>query len=306
MVNKVMTSKQFINGLKTALNQKTKYDNHYPKNLGYFDGNVYSFDCWNLIKVVLSGWKPTGKVGSYIPTSKLVTGDIDGATLLKNCDVRSKDFSQLKTPGSYLYLSNSPHSGVYIGDTQLNGRLYNVIECTGAWKTHKVTLSYVAPDGGRYNYKGGEKALAWTDWGLLNYVDYSDVQPVQPVPTPVPTPAPQPAPSPAPTEQNYYIVQKNDTLDSIAKKFNTTYQELARINNIKNPNLIYPGQKIYLGETQNQSEPTQAEPVYYTVQKNDTLSSISLRFGTPIEQLKQWNNIKNINLIYTGQKLRVK
>ena len=41
-----------------------------------------------------------------------------------------------------------------------------------------------------------------------------------------------------------YIVKKGDTLSGIAKKYNTTYQSLAKYNNIKNPNLIFIGQKI--------------------------------------------------------------
>lgn len=43
-----------------------------------------------------------------------------------------------------------------------------------------------------------------------------------------------------------YIVKKGDTLSGIAKKYGTTYQQLAKLNNIKNPNLIYVGQKIYI------------------------------------------------------------
>ena len=41
-----------------------------------------------------------------------------------------------------------------------------------------------------------------------------------------------------------YTVKAGDTLSAIAKKYNTTYQELARKNNIANPNKIYVGQKI--------------------------------------------------------------
>lgn len=42
----------------------------------------------------------------------------------------------------------------------------------------------------------------------------------------------------------YYIVKKGDTLSKIAKEYKTTYQQLAKINGIKNVNLIYVGQKI--------------------------------------------------------------
>lgn len=43
-----------------------------------------------------------------------------------------------------------------------------------------------------------------------------------------------------------YIVKKGDTLSSIAKNYGTTYQKIASDNNIKNPNLIYPGQKLVI------------------------------------------------------------
>ena len=43
-----------------------------------------------------------------------------------------------------------------------------------------------------------------------------------------------------------YTVVKGDTLWSIAKKFNTTVDELVRLNNIKNKNLIYVGQVLKL------------------------------------------------------------
>ena len=50
------------------------------------------------------------------------------------------------------------------------------------------------------------------------------------------------------TTNNYnietYTVIKGDTLWNIAKRFNTTVDELVRLNNIKNKNLIYPGQVL--------------------------------------------------------------
>lgn len=46
------------------------------------------------------------------------------------------------------------------------------------------------------------------------------------------------------TNITYYTVKSGDTLSQIAKSYNTTYEHLASINNITNPSLIYPGQKI--------------------------------------------------------------
>ena len=52
-------------------------------------------------------------------------------------------------------------------------------------------------------------------------------------------------PTPTPSSSDYeYVVKSGDTLSSIARRYNTTYQELARYNNIANPNLIYVNQVI--------------------------------------------------------------
>lgn len=118
--------------------------------------------------------------------------------------------------------------------------------------------------------------------------------------TPTPTPAPTPTPTPTPSGTTY-TVQKGDTLSGIAAKFGTTYQKIAADNGIANPNKIYPGQvlKINGGSSSSSSE-------YYTVQKGDNLSKIASKYGTTVYQLVAWNNISNPNLIYPGQKLRVK
>lgn len=50
----------------------------------------------------------------------------------------------------------------------------------------------------------------------------------------------------------------------------------------------------------------ESEPRYYTVKNGDTLSEIAEDFGTTVDQLVRWNNIYNPDLIYPGQKLRVR
>lgn len=51
---------------------------------------------------------------------------------------------------------------------------------------------------------------------------------------------------PKESKEVIYIVKKGDTLSGIASKYNTTYQKIAKDNNIKNPNLIYPEQKLVI------------------------------------------------------------
>lgn len=54
------------------------------------------------------------------------------------------------------------------------------------------------------------------------------------------------------------------------------------------------------------SKKTTSSKTYYTVKSGDTLSAIASKYGTTVSQLVSWNGIKNANLIYAGQKLRVK
>lgn len=284
-----MTNKEFINALIVAHEVPNCYSNKFPKNLGFYDGSKYSFDCWNLIKVVLSGWKPTGIKGDYIKPAKLVTGDIDGKTLLNKCSNRSKDFSKLSIPGTYLYLASDPHSGIYIGDRTIDGKVYNVIEATKNGKFgNGVLYTYVDKDGTRRKYKGSSSvSLKWSEYGLLSsYVKYLD-EPIEIEKAAVPGKA-------------FCYAKRGDTLSGIAKMNDMTLAELVSYNpQIKDINKINIGDKIYL------SSGTVEE--YYTVQKGDTLGAIARKFNIALNKLLGLNpNIKNPNLIHPGDKIRVK
>lgn len=101
-----------------------------------------------------------------------------------------------------------------------------------------------------------------------------------------------------------YTVKKGDTLSAIAKKYNTTYQKIASDNGIKNPNLIRIGQVLKINT--NQKNTSTSSITYYTVKKGDTLSAIAKKYGTSVNNIVKLNNIKNPNLIYPNQKIRVK
>ena len=49
-----------------------------------------------------------------------------------------------------------------------------------------------------------------------------------------------------------------------------------------------------------------SSPIYYTVKSGDTLSGIASKYGTTYQKIAQLNGISNPNLIYAGQRLRVK
>ena len=112
----------------------------------------------------------------------------------------------------------------------------------------------------------------------------------------------------APSSRHYiktYIVQSGDTLTSIAKKFNTTTDKIALLNNITNPNLIYPGQILKIETSINSSTRGYNFNTMYTVQKGDTLLGISRKLDVDYKELIQKNDITNQNLIYPGEVLKI-
>ena len=99
---------------------------------------------------------------------------------------------------------------------------------------------------------------------------------------------------------------RGDTLISIARRYGTTAEELARINNIENPSLIFPGQKLKIPQSGGEPGPdSEPEYILYTVVKGDTLIGIARRYGTTAEALARINDIENPSLIRPGQVLKI-
>lgn len=109
------------------------------------------------------------------------------------------------------------------------------------------------------------------------------------------------------TEGIIYTVQRGDTLSEIANTYGTTVQEIVDINNIANPNLIYPGQtlRITTNSTIHGSETRGTGSITYTVQRGNTLSQIARAYGVTVNHIVEINDIQNPNLIYPGEKLRI-
>lgn len=104
------------------------------------------------------------------------------------------------------------------------------------------------------------------------------------------------------TNDVIYTVKRGDTLSAIATKYHTTYQALAAYNRIKNPNLIYVGEKIRIPSTNIDKEIT------YKVKPGDNLTSIARKFDTTWQKIYEKNrNVigTNPNLIRPGQILKI-
>ena len=106
-----------------------------------------------------------------------------------------------------------------------------------------------------------------------------------------------PSISVSPEVSDTYIVQKGDSLWSIANKFNMTVSELKNLNNLTN-NLLSIGQVLKIKDSSNNGKTT------YTVQKGDSLWVIANKYGITTEELKSYNNLTS-NLLGIGQVLKI-
>ena len=104
-------------------------------------------------------------------------------------------------------------------------------------------------------------------------------------------------------EENIYIVKKGDSLYSIANKYNTTVDELKRINNLTS-NILSIGQVLKLPSDKANNVEKEENTISYTVQKGDSLYSIARKYDTTIDRIKDLNNLTT-NLLSIGQVLLI-
>lgn len=101
------------------------------------------------------------------------------------------------------------------------------------------------------------------------------------------------------TVNDTYIVQKGDSLWSIAKRFNVGVSEIKSANNLTS-NLISVGQKLIIPGF----APSDQTNITYVVQKGDSLWSIANANNTTIDELVNLNDLVTNN-IYVGQILKI-
>ena len=114
---------------------------------------------------------------------------------------------------------------------------------------------------------------------------------------------PEPA-KPTGTSTITYTVKKGDTLSAIAKKYGTTWQQIAKENNLADPNFLKVGQKLKITTKKTETK-DKTKTVTYTVKKGDTLSAIAKKYGTTWQQIAKENNLADPNFLKIGQKLKI-
>jgi murein DD-endopeptidase MepM/ murein hydrolase activator NlpD len=109
-----------------------------------------------------------------------------------------------------------------------------------------------------------------------------------------------------------YVVQAGDTLSGIARHFSVSVAELAQVNSLLNPDLIYVGQSIRLPASDRPAaapagtpEPASLAYRVHVVQPGENLFRIALQYQVSVGSIAAANNLGNTALIFVGQQLAI-
>ena len=97
------------------------------------------------------------------------------------------------------------------------------------------------------------------------------------------------------------ILQAGDSLEGLAETYNTTVDEILRVNGLS------PNPRLYLGDVlyMKASDRVEQEIIIITIQEGDNLSVIAREYATSVNTLVNLNQLENSNLILAGASLRV-
>lgn len=108
-----------------------------------------------------------------------------------------------------------------------------------------------------------------------------------------------------------HSVRSGESLWVLARRYNTSIEDLARVNRLANPSLVRPGQKLIVpvpvlaaDDGINALGDPSGLPVY-VVQRGDTLSEIAKRHRVTMIALQQVNDLASPHLIFPGDHLRL-
>ena len=128
-------------------------------------------------------------------------------------------------------------------------------------------------------------------WDAIRKAVDAGAWPVKAKPATATATSAPPAPRPA-VVTAAYIVQAGDNLGRIAKAHGTTWQALAKLNALADPNSLEVGQRLKV-------------PAAYIVAKGEGLESIARRHGLTLDQLTALNGLTRTSTIHPGQTLRL-
>jgi murein DD-endopeptidase MepM/ murein hydrolase activator NlpD len=106
-----------------------------------------------------------------------------------------------------------------------------------------------------------------------------------------------------PAQLTVHVVERGETLFSIAGRYGVTVDAVTHANAVSDPRKIYVGQRLIIPSGSTSIGPTETAP--YVLEAGDTLASIAQRYGTTWHALAQLNDLLAPNTVVAGQVIKV-
>lgn len=103
--------------------------------------------------------------------------------------------------------------------------------------------------------------------------------------------------------ENEYVVQPNDSLYKIGQKLGVNWKEIAVVNNIKEPYIIYPKDKLII--TGEGPVPPQIETRVHKIERKDTLWDLAKKYNTTVAELEKLNPGVKARALQIGSSLNI-
>jgi LysM repeat protein len=236
-----------------------------------------------------------------------------------------------------------------------NERIWATYQREDGWRPYHGPDNHTSHIHFSFSWAGAEKRTSWwtgvvapTEYGpCQKYIGspvpiYGDTINLAPCPKPVPKPAPKPkhdkndskgskdkknetkkpstkndkhtkAPKPAPKPAYRIVtVHAGQTIGGIAIKHHTTIRKIVKLNHLRNPDLIFVGQKLRVPA---QAQPAKAKksvsakrvsgPHTVTVKRGDTVGGLAIRYHSSVHAIVKANHLADADHIYPGQHLTI-
>ncbi len=106
-----------------------------------------------------------------------------------------------------------------------------------------------------------------------------------------------------PPQETFHIVQRGETLFSIAQRYGSTVDALAHVNGLHDPTSLYVGQRLTIPGAGVEIDPQATTS--YVVQPGDSLVSIARRHAASWQGLARLNVLVSPDVLYPGQVIQV-
>ena len=234
-----------------------------------------------------------------------------------------------------------------------NERIWSTYDRQDGWRPYRGPDNHTSHIHFSFSWAGAMKRTSW--WtGRVAPIEYGPCQKyigakvpaygktinLSPCPRPIPKPKPKPAPKPAPKPDQHdhdhdhnkpkpkpkpkpvpkpaykvVVVRPGQTVGGIANRHDTSVRRIVRLNDLKNANRIFVGQKLRVpakGAVARRSNDRveakrEATPSvrFHVVKRGQTLWGIANRYDRSVSAMVKANGLRNADQIYPGQRLRI-